>query len=106
MTKCSASGSGIRRLIDLADKLQVPSQVEVDERQARPCRRHVTGRIIELYAMLGDSVNAGDPLARISSPELTQAQLAYLRASSRTRLAEKAAERAAPFACSRRDRYR
>ena len=34
------------------------------------------------------------PLARITSPELTQAQLAYLRASSRTVLAQKAAERA------------
>ena len=55
---------------------------------------YVTGRIIELYVMLGDSVDAGAPLARISSPELTQAQLAYLRASSRTVLAQKAAERA------------
>ncbi len=81
-------------LINLADKLQVPSQVEVDEHRLVRVGANVTGRIVEVYAMLGDSIGAGDPLARIASPELTQAQLAYLRASSRTKLAEKAAERA------------
>jgi cobalt-zinc-cadmium efflux system membrane fusion protein len=81
-------------LINLADKLQVPSQVEVDEHRLVRVGASVTGRIVEVYAMLGDSIGAGDPLARIASPELTQAQLTYLRASSRTRLAEKAAERA------------
>ena len=81
-------------MVNLADKLQVPSQVEVDEERLVRIGSYVTGRIIELYVMLGDSVNAGAPLARISSPELTQAQLAYLRASSRTVLAQKAAERA------------
>lgn len=81
-------------MVDLADKLEVPSQVEVDEERLVRIGSYVTGRIIELYVMLGDSVEAGAPLARISSPELTQAQLVYLRASSRTTLAEKAAERA------------
>ena len=81
-------------MVDLADKLQVPSQVEVDEERLVRIGSYVTGRIIELYVILGDTVNAGQPLARISSPELTQAQLAYLRAFSRTVLTEKAAERA------------
>jgi cobalt-zinc-cadmium efflux system membrane fusion protein len=81
-------------LINLADKLQVPSQVEVDEHRLVRIGANVTGRIVEVYAMLGDSIGAGNPLARIASPELTQAQLSYLRASSRTKLAEKAAERA------------
>ncbi|WP_025042007.1 efflux RND transporter periplasmic adaptor subunit [Nitrosospira briensis] len=81
-------------MIDLADKLQVPSQVEVDEERLVSIGSYVTGRIIDLYVTLGESVDAGAPLARISSPELTQAQLAYLRASSRTVLAQKAAERA------------
>jgi len=81
-------------LVNLADKLQVPSQVEVDEHRLVRVGANVTGRIVEVYAMLGDNVGAGDPLARMASPELTQAQLAYLRASSRTKLAEKAAERA------------
>ncbi|MBA4142040.1 MAG: efflux RND transporter periplasmic adaptor subunit [Nitrosospira sp.] len=81
-------------MVDLADKLQVPSQVEVDEERLVRIGSYVTGRIIKLYVMLGDSVEAGAPLARITSPELTQAQLAYLRASSRSVLADKAAERA------------
>jgi cobalt-zinc-cadmium efflux system membrane fusion protein len=81
-------------MVDLADKLQVPSRVEVDEERLVRVGSYVTGRIIDLYVTLGDSVNAGDPLARITSPELTQAQLAYLRAFSRTTLSHKAAERA------------
>lgn len=81
-------------MVDLADKLQVPSRVEVDEERLVRVGSYVTGRIIDLYVTLGESVDAGEPLARITSPELTQAQLAYLRASSRTLLAQKGAERA------------
>ena len=81
-------------MIDLADKLQVPSRVEVDEERLVRVGSYVTGRIIDLYVTLGDSVNVGAPLARITSPELTQAQLAYLRAFSRSVLTQKAAERA------------
>jgi membrane fusion protein, heavy metal efflux system len=81
-------------MVDLADKLQVPSRVEVDEERLVRVGSYVTGRIIDLYVTLGESVNAGEALARITSPELTQAQLAYLRASSRTLLAQKGAERA------------
>jgi cobalt-zinc-cadmium efflux system membrane fusion protein len=85
---------GYPTMVDLADKLQVPSRVEVDEERLVRVGSYVTGRIIDLYVTLGESVNAGEALARITSPELTQAQLAYLRASSRTLLAQKAAERA------------
>lgn len=85
---------GYPTMIDLADKLQVPSRVEVDEERLVRVGSYVTGRIIDLYVMLGDSVNVGAPLARITSPELTQAQLAYLRAFSRSVLTQKAAERA------------
>ncbi|SEM89474.1 membrane fusion protein, cobalt-zinc-cadmium efflux system [Nitrosospira multiformis] len=81
-------------LINIADKLQAPSQVEVDEHRLVRVGANVTGRIIDVYAVLGDNVEAGAELARISSPELTQAQLAYLRAFSLETLAEKAAERA------------
>jgi cobalt-zinc-cadmium efflux system membrane fusion protein len=85
---------GRPEMVDLADKLQVPSQVEVDEERLARIGSYVTGRIVDLYVMLGDSVVTGQPLARITSPELTQAQLAYLRAFSRTVLTQKAAERA------------
>ena len=89
-------------MVDLADKLQVPSQVEVDEERLVRVGSYVTGRIIDLYVTLGESVNAGDPLARITSPELTQAQLAYLRASSRTIAGPKGRRACAPSACSGR----
>jgi cobalt-zinc-cadmium efflux system membrane fusion protein len=85
---------GYPAMVDLADKLQVPSQVEVDEERLSHMGSYVTGRIIDLYVMLGDTVEAGQPLARITSPDLTQAQLAYLRAFSRKVLTQKAAERA------------
>ncbi len=81
-------------MVSLADKLEAPSRVEVDEERLVHIGSFVTGRITDLYVMLGDSVKIGDPLARITSPELTQAQLTYLRAYSRTIVTEKAAERA------------
>lgn len=86
---------GRPELIDIADKLQVPSQIQVNEHGLLShISTYMTGRIIEVHAMLGDRVEAGAVLARISSPEFTQAQLAYLSAFSQTKLAEKAAERA------------
>lgn len=81
-------------LIEVADILQVPSQIEVDEQKLARIGANVTGRIVEVSGKVGDSVRAGAVLARISSPELTQAQLAYLRAYSQAVLAERAAERA------------
>ena len=81
-------------LIDLADKIQVPSRVQVDEERTAQIGSYVTGRIINLFVILGDYVKAGDRLARITSPDLTQSQLAYLRAVSRVVVTQKAADRA------------
>lgn len=81
-------------LVDLADRIQVPSRVQVDEERTAKIGSYVTGRIINLFVVLGDYVKAGDRLARITSPELTQSQLAYLRAQSRVVVTQKAAERA------------
>ena len=80
--------------VDLADKIQVPSRVQVDEERTAQIGSYVTGRIINMFVILGDYVKAGDRLARITSPDLTQSQLAYLRASSRVVVTQKAAERA------------
>jgi len=82
------------KLISLADKIQVPSQIKVDEQKLIRVGANVTGRIVEVNAKLGDSVDAGTILASISSPELTKAQLEYLRAHSLTVLNERAAKRA------------
>ncbi len=81
-------------LSSLADKIQVPSQIKVDEQKLIRVGANVTGRIVEVTAKLGDNVDAGTTLASISSPELTKAQLAYLRAHSLTVLNERAAKRA------------
>lgn len=82
------------KLISLADKIQVPSQIKVDEQKLIRVGSNVTGRIVEVDAKLGDHVEAGTTLAKISSPELTRAQLEYLRAHSLTVLNERAAKRA------------
>lgn len=85
---------GRLELVQLAAKLQVPSQIKVDEQKLIRVGANVTGRIIDVNVKLGDEVNAGDALASISSPELTKAQLDYLRAHSNTQLDAHAAERA------------
>jgi cobalt-zinc-cadmium efflux system membrane fusion protein len=81
-------------LVDLADKIQVPSRVQVDEERTAQIGSYVTGRILNMFVILGDYVKAGDRLARITSPDLTQSQLAYLRALSRVVVTQKATERA------------
>ncbi len=80
--------------IDLADKILVPSRVQVDEERTAQIGSYVTGRIINMFVILGDYVKVGDRLARITSPDLTQAQLAYLRSLSRVIVTQKASERA------------
>ncbi len=85
---------GELKLVELTDKLQVPSQIKANEQNLTRVGANVTGRIVEVNAKLGDDVDAGTVLARISSPELTTAQLAYLRAHSLTQLNARAAERA------------
>jgi cobalt-zinc-cadmium efflux system membrane fusion protein len=80
--------------IKLADKILVPSQIKVDEQKLIRVGANVTGRIVEVHANLGDSVDAGTALARIASPELNRAQLDYLRDYSMMLLNERAVNRA------------
>jgi len=81
-------------LVDLTDKIQVPSRVQVDEERTAQIGSYVTGRIIDMFVILGDYVKSGQRLARITSPDLTNSQLAYLRALSRVVVTTKAVERA------------
>lgn len=81
-------------LVDLADKIQVPSRVQVDEERTAQIGSYVTGRIIDMFVILGDYVKPGQRLARITSPDLTNSQLAYLRALSRVTVTQKAYDRA------------
>jgi cobalt-zinc-cadmium efflux system membrane fusion protein len=66
----------------------------VDEERTAQIGSYVTGRIINMFVILGDYVKPGDRLARITSPELTQSQLAFLRASSRVVVTQKSYDRA------------
>ena len=52
------------------------------------------GRVTEILAEVGDTVQRGQPLAEIASPELTTAQLNYLRSYSASTQAERAVDRA------------
>lgn len=54
----------------------------------------VRGRVVDVYADLGQQVKAGDLLAMLNSSELGMAQSAYLKAVAKLYVAERAYERA------------
>lgn len=73
---------------------KVSGRIEANERLTTRIGSSITGRIVQVMAEVGDRVKAGQPLAKLASPELTNAQLAFLRAQSSTKLAERTVERA------------
>lgn len=79
---------------EFRETIRVPAQAVVDETRVARIGSSVTGRITEVRAMLGQKVNKGDVLAVLNSTELSDTQLAYLRAHSARTLAQKAAQRA------------
>ena len=79
---------------EIAPVQTITGRVEASERRVSRIGSAVTGRVIEVLVDIGDTVHAGQPLARVASPELTEAQLAVLRASAAGALAERAVERA------------
>ena len=74
--------------------LRVTGKVEFDEQHVARIGSSVTGRVVEVIAIPGQEVEAGDILARINSTELGQAQLAFLKARAADELAQRAVERA------------
>lgn len=54
----------------------------------------VSGRIVAVYANLGDRVKAGDRLLLLDSPAFGEAQLEYRKTNTSVRVTEKALERA------------
>ncbi len=81
-------------MTELSVEQKVAGRIEANERMTMRIGSSVTGRVMQVLAEVGDRVNAGQPLATLSSPELTNAQLSYLRALSASKLAERALERA------------
>jgi membrane fusion protein, heavy metal efflux system len=79
---------------DVAAVQEVAGRIDANEKLVTRIGAGVTGRITEVMAEVGDAVRPGQTLARIASPELTTAQLSFLRASSQAELAERAVDRA------------
>ncbi len=81
-------------MADLVPVQEVPGRIEANERLVTRIGASVTGRVTEVLAEVGDRVRNGQSLANVASPELTQAQMAYLRAHSNAGLADRAVDRA------------
>jgi len=97
----TASASLLQRLklgeaevLEVRDVLRVPARLEADETRLARVGSPVTGRVTELAVREGDTVSRGQILATLTSTQLSQTQLDYLKAYSQRVLAERAAERA------------
>jgi cobalt-zinc-cadmium efflux system membrane fusion protein len=82
------------QIASIAITQKVAGRIEANEYRTTRIGASVTGRVVQVMAEVGDRVKAGQALARLASPELTNAQLAFLRAVSSTKLAERSVERA------------
>ena len=74
--------------------IRVSGRIDFHESHLARIGANVTGRVAQMHAIPGQVVKQGDILAQITSTELTQSQLAYLKARNASDLAERAAERA------------
>lgn len=79
---------------EVAQPIDAVGRVEVDPRLVARIGAAVSGRVTEIHAEVGEAVQKGQKLAELASPELTTAQLNYLRAYSSSQLAERAVDRA------------
>ena len=71
-----------------------PAIVQPNQRNMAEITALVRGRVIEVYADLGQEVKANAPLAILYSSELGLAQSAYLKAKAKLHVAEQAYSRA------------
>lgn len=85
---------GVLSRAEVRETLRVTGRVEVDETRLARVGAPVTGRVLDLQVHVGESVRRGQALATIKSTELSNAQLAFLKAQSQRVLAGHAAERA------------
>ncbi|RZT36414.1 efflux RND transporter periplasmic adaptor subunit [Cupriavidus agavae] len=77
-----------------SEMLRVAGRIDFDEQRVSRIGATVTGRVTELYAVLGQEVKAGQVLARLHSSELGAAQMAFLKAEAQNDLQARNAERA------------
>ena len=76
------------------EELRASGRIDFNELFLSRIGANVTGRVSEILAVPGQIVKQGDVLAKITSTELTQSQLSYLKAKSASQLADQAANRA------------
>jgi len=76
------------------EELRASGRVDFNEQFLSRIGANVTGRVSDILAIPGQRVKQGDILAKITSTELTQSQLSYLKAKSASQLADQAANRA------------
>jgi membrane fusion protein, heavy metal efflux system len=79
---------------DIREELRIPGSIQVVEQRMAKIGAPVTGRITDIYAVLGQHVKQGQALATLNSTELAQNQLVYIKALQQIDLQTKAVERA------------
>ncbi len=82
------------RRAEVSDTLRVAGRIDFDEQRLARIGATVTGRVTQVDAHLGQAVKPGAVLARLNSSELSQQQLAYLKARAQLELNRRNAERA------------
>jgi membrane fusion protein, heavy metal efflux system len=85
---------GTAHLSDVRGTLQVSGRVQTDASRIARVGSSVAGRILKLDAFEGQNVRAGTVLATLHSTNLSDAQLALIKAYSDQKLAEAATKRA------------
>ncbi|MDE2439852.1 MAG: efflux RND transporter periplasmic adaptor subunit [Betaproteobacteria bacterium] len=78
----------------VAEILRVAGRIDFDEYRLARIGATITGRVTAIDARLGQDVKKGDVLARLNSSELSEQQLAYLKARAQLELNRRNAERA------------
>ena len=79
---------------EIASAQDVAGRIEANEQKVTRIGAAVTGRVTDVLVDIGDRVARGQTMAQVTSPELTQAQMAFLRAHAHREMAERAEDRA------------
>lgn len=78
----------------VSETLRVAGRIDFDEHRLARIGATVTGRVTHIEAFLGQEVKKGTVLAQLNSSELSEQQLAYLKARAQLELTRRNAERA------------
>ncbi len=86
--------NGRAQVSPFVEELRASGRIDFNELNLSRIGANVTGRVSDILAVPGQIVKQGDILAKITSTELTQSQLSFLKAKSASQLADQAANRA------------